>query len=96
MRILEGGQVFIHLVVARIETRHHKTETIATQTLPQKTSQIRVSVRNVGVSSPSLGDRNYDLPQRHQRLVDLDAFLKSSVATLKLALGSSEIDQLQS
>lgn len=49
-RISHRAEVLINLSVTRVQAGYHEAVGVASETLPQQTSQLRVSVRHVGLT----------------------------------------------
>ena len=95
-------QVLLQECIIWTNTGDHQTVTVAPNRLLQNRSQLRVPVRHVGLlllplASGTLSQNAYHLPQREERLVDIDAFLSllALCARQTYPLRPSQVHQFQ-
>ena len=87
-RILQSTNVLFDEHVTRVQAGDHQAVGVATQGVPEERGKFRFSIGDVGVGAHCLlvCEGGYNLSQREETLIDVDAFLVSLVASEGLSL----------
>jgi len=87
-RILQSANVFFDKHVARVQAGNHQAVGVATQGMPEERSKFRFSIGDVGVGTGGflVCEGGYNLSQREETLIDVNALLVSLIASEGLSL----------
>jgi len=86
--ILQSANVFFDKHVTWVQAGDHQAVGVTTQGMPEERSKFRFSIGDVGVGTRGLFvcEGGYNLPQREETLIDIDALLVGLIASEGLSL----------